>query len=225
LLTKPACILASGLCHFQESISPFKKPNIFMHTFIGTIIILFFVLVTAVTIWGMIRLRQMGLLQGFMRGKWVASTLSLLFLVQFIVASIALIVGARWATPVMRYTIILWLVYLWIYGLGQLIKLWGVLHDDQATRLSDFMGRDQFFDQLINKTVEMNAAKAYIQPVAGHDTEETGQAAPGSEMVDLLNDEFFFEIVLPVVIRKKIRRKLIGLAIHTAIFIIFLMLL
>jgi hypothetical protein len=75
------------------------------------------------------------------------------------------------------------------------------------------MGRDRFFDDLINKSVEWSkTSNAKAEGVEG------GEASSDAIWEELINDEEWFASVFPDAVREKIRRKVIAMIVHTVIF-------
>ena len=165
-------------------------------------------------------LRKMNLLTGFLRGKWLLGVLTGLFTVSFIVCAIAMLREAEWAVPALTYTIYLWLAYIWLNSLKKIWNLVVLLRWDKAKSISQFMGRSAFFDQLLEKTVELSARSAHPE------AEEPGEAhaVTDSAWEDLINDEEWFKEVFPGAVRQKIRRSVTGLLVLTAIFVLILVL-
>jgi hypothetical protein len=50
---------------------------------IAVFLVVFFLFLIGVLVWGVIRLRRLGLLAGFMRGKWLLSLLTIAFVLYF----------------------------------------------------------------------------------------------------------------------------------------------
>jgi len=187
---------------------------------IAVFLIFLFVVLIAVAVWAFHLLHKVGLLATFMRGKWLGSLLSGLFVIQFIVTGIAMLMQVDWAVPVMCYTIYLWLIYVWCYGLKDILKFVLLLKTEKATSISQFIGRSEQFDELIEKSIALSKESG------NSTTEEEGgaHAVTDSSWENLLNDEDWFKEVFPYALRKKIKRKVIGLLVHTAIFVVILIL-
>ena len=84
---------------------------------VAILILIMFTFIIGIGIWAGIQIRKVGLLKALLLDKWALGILTGLFIVQFLVDAIALLAGVEWAVPATRYTIYLWLVYLWLYGL------------------------------------------------------------------------------------------------------------
>jgi hypothetical protein len=187
---------------------------------IAVSLILFFIVIIAAGIWAFSRLHKMGLLKLFMQGQWLLGLLTTSFIFLFIVCGVGLMMKAAWAAPVLYYTICFWLVYVWLYNLKTLLKMFALLKDDEAKSISHFMGRSKFFDELIHKSIELSNKGTYETP----ENPDDPHAVRDGSMDVLLNDEELFKEVFPMAVRKKIKRKMIGLLVHTAIFVVFLIL-
>ncbi|PHN04308.1 hypothetical protein [Flavilitoribacter nigricans] len=186
-------------------------------TIIAIFIISFFVLMIGVGIWGFIKLNKIGLLQGFMRGKWLASLLTSLLVIAFLTGSVGLLAKSSWAQPLLVYTIYIWLVYVWLYNLRIILNMVALLQNEKPTSISHFMGRSQFYDDLIHKTIELSK-----NPEGEEDDGQEAHAASDPPLEEMLNDETMFPLLFQIGIRRKIKRKLIGLLIHTVIFLTIL---
>ena len=181
---------------------------------IAFILLFYFLFVPLVLVVLAIRLRFTSLLALLLKYKWPLVLLTLAFTAVFIVGAIGLWRGAEWAVPVLSYAIYGWLVYLWLYNGNELLKLVALLKWEEARSISQFMGRSEFFDQLIYQLIELS--KRSGSP--GTKEEEPARAATDSDFEAVLNDEELFQEVFPDAVRKKIRRKLIGLLVHTVLF-------
>jgi hypothetical protein len=155
-----------------------------------------------------------------MRGQLLLSLLSLLFVIAFITSGIAMLMQAEWAVPVLCYTIYGWLIYVWLYGLKKLLDLVALLKFETAQSVSQLMGRSKLFDEVIEKSIELSKQSSHPD---SEDAEEAN-AVSDTEWENLINDEEWFKEVFPYAIRKRIKRKVIGLLVHTAIFVVILML-
>lgn len=189
-------------------------------TIIASIIIFFFTVAIAVLIFALYRLKGFGLLRLFLRGKWLLSLLTLAFVGSFLTGAVGLLMDHPWAAPLLVYTICGWIIYLWAYNLKLLWNMYALLKWEKATSLSQIVGRSRFFDELINKTIAISNTGAAVA-----DTETGGHAVRDSEWEALLHNEAFFQEVFPIAIRKKMRKKTIGLMVHTIINLIMLALL
>lgn len=189
-------------------------------TIIASIIIFFFTVAIAVLIFALYRLKGFGLLRLFLRGKWLLSLLTLAFVGSFLTGAVGLLMDRPWAAPLLVYTICGWVIYLWAYNLKLLWNMYALLKWEKATSLSQIVGRSRFFDELINKTIAISNTGAAVA-----DTETGGHAVRDSEWEALLHNEAFFQEVFPIAIRKKMRKKTIGLMVHTIINLIMLALL
>jgi hypothetical protein len=185
---------------------------------IALFLIFYFTFVTLATAFAALFLRKTGLLSLLMKYKWPLALLTLAFTVLFYVGSIGLWRGAAWAAPLLTYTLYGWLVYLWLYNLSILMKWVALLKWENARRFSDFMGRSAFFDALIHRLIALSNRSA-SQPAE----EEAAHAVSDSNFEAVLNDEDLFREAFPDAIRKKIRRKLIGLLVHTFVFVLILL--
>ncbi|MEN0002569.1 MAG: hypothetical protein AAF798_00450 [Bacteroidota bacterium] len=191
-----------------------------METAIGIFVIFFFVFVTVAAARAMVYLHRQGLLKGLLRGRWLTGALTLFFILQFIVVGIAMVAGAAWATPVMRYTIILWLVYCWVYGMGKAFRLWSVLQNEELRSFGDFMGRDAYLDELMMKAINISLQEGYTP--SDTTASEPINLATNTRSVDVFNDEDYFKTALPIAIRRKIKRGMLGLLVQTAFFLLIL---
>lgn len=198
-----------------------KRKNIMVNTIIAILLIFTIIVLTGVTIFAFIQIKRMGLFKTFMQGQWVLGLLSLLFVASFIGNAIGLLLHAEWAEAGLRYTIYLWLVYVWAYGLNKLLGMAALLHDDEAKSVSQLMGRSKLFDEVLEKSIELSRTAGHATP---EDPEEA-HAASDPEWEALINDEEWFREVLPTAVRKKVKRKFTGLLFHTAFFVIILLLL
>lgn len=187
---------------------------------IAVFLIFIFIVLIAIAVWAFVRLNKMGLLSTFMQGQWLGSLLSGLFVILFIGTGIAMLMQVEWAMPVMCYTIYGWLIYVWLYGLNKILKMVVLLKTEEAKSVSQLMGRSKLFDELIEKTIAMTRES---QSVAT-EVEGDAHAVTDSEWENLINDEDWFKEVFPYALRKKIKRKVIGLLVHTAIFVVILIL-
>ena len=79
-------------------------------TLIAAFIILFFTLVVVIGTWALIRLKKIGLLKGFMQGKWLLSLLTTILMISFFTSSIGLLIGTPWARSLLVNTIYVWLI-------------------------------------------------------------------------------------------------------------------
>lgn len=181
---------------------------------IAFILLFYFLFVPLVVVISAVSLRLTGLLALLLKYKWPLVLLTLAFTAVFIAGAIGLWRGAEWAVPVLSFAIYGWLVYLWLYNLRALLKLVALLKWEKARSISQFMGRSEFFDKLIYQLIELS--KRSGSPAT--EEEETAYAAPDSDFEAVLNDEELFQEVFPDAVRKKIRRKLIGLLVHTVLF-------
>lgn len=186
-------------------------------TIIAIIIIFFFTLAVGGLTWALIRLKGTGLLTIFMRGKWLLSILSFAFIASFFTSAIAMLMGKAWATPFLIYTIYGWLVYLWLYNLKMLWDMYVLLKSEKAKSVSQLMGRSQVFDEIIEKSIELSKTSS-VPPEPGADA----HAVRDAQWEEVLNDEGLFQEVFPMAIRKKMRKKIIGLTVHTIIFLVIL---
>lgn len=186
-------------------------------TIIAIIIIFFFTLAVGGLTWALIRLKGTGLLAIFMRGKWLLSILSFAFIASFFTSATAMLMGKAWATPFLIYTIYGWLVYLWLYNLKMLWDMYVLLKSEKAKSVSQLMGRSQVFDEIIEKSIELSKTSS-VPPEPGADA----HAVRDAQWEEVLNDEGLFQEVFPIAIRKKMRKKIIGLTVHTIIFLIIL---
>ncbi len=186
-------------------------------TIIAIIIIFFFTLAVGGLTWALIRLKGTGLLTIFMRGKWLLSILSFAFIASFFTSAIAMLMGKAWATPFLIHTIYGWLVYLWLYNLKMLWDMYVLLKSEKAKSVSQLMGRSQVFDEIIEKSIELSKTSS-VPPEPGADA----HAVRDVQWEEVLNDEGLFQEVFPIAIRKKMRKKIIGLTVHTIIFLIIL---
>lgn len=190
-------------------------------TIIASIIIFFFTVAIAVLIFALYRLKGFDLLRLFLQGKWLLSLLTLAFVGSFLTGAVGLLKDRLWAAPLLVYTICGWIIYLWVYNLKLLWNMYALLKWEKATSLSQIVGRSRFFDELINKTIAISNTSTAVTDTA--DTE--GHAVRDSEWEALLHNEAFFQEVFPIAIRKKMRKKTIGLMVHTIINLIMLALL
>lgn len=189
-------------------------------TIIAIFIIFIFTLAIAGLIYALIRLKGLGMLALFallMRGKWLLSMLSFAFIATFFTSAIAMLMGKDWATPLLVYTIYGWLVYVWLYNLKLLWNMYALLKWEKAQSVSQLMGRSKVFDELIEKSIEISKTST-VPPEPGADA----HAVRDAQWEKVLNNEEFFQEVFPIAIRKKMRKKLIGLSIHTIIFLVIL---
>jgi hypothetical protein len=79
------------------------------------------------------------------------------------------------------------------------------------------MGRSALFDTLIDKSIAISKTGS-VPAVPGADAHSVRDA----QWEEVLNDENLFLEVFPTAIRKKIRKKIIGLLVHTIIFLAIL---
>lgn len=188
---------------------------------IAVFLIFIFMVLIAIAVWSFIRLHKLGLLTGFMQGQWLLSLLSGVFVVFFIVNGIALLMQVEWAVPAMCYTIYFWLLYVWLYGLKKILDLVVLLKFEKAKSISQLMGRSKFFDELLEKSIALSTKS--VPPAM--ETSGEAHAVTDSPWEALINDEEFFKETFPYALRKKIKRKVIGLLVQTAIFVVILVLL
>lgn len=187
-------------------------------TITAVFLILFFSLLIGIVVVAFFVLQKTGLLASFMKGKWLLSLLSFGFIIAFIAGGIGLLARSEWAVPLLRYTIYGWLAYLWLYGLGKLVGMWTLLRQEEATTISQFAGRDPFFDEVLEKSIEFGKRSIHPEP----ESDEMPHAITDSPMEEMMNDEELFEELFPFAIRRKMKRKMIGLLIHTAIMLLIL---
>ncbi|MEZ4994047.1 MAG: hypothetical protein R2824_26715 [Saprospiraceae bacterium] len=185
---------------------------------IAVFILFFFVVVIAFSVWAFSRMHKIGLLRGFMKGKWLLSFLTLTFLVAFIASAIGLLTRADWAVPLLRYTVSGWLPYVWIYGLNKLLGMAATLKFEQATSLSQFVGRDKYFDEVLEKSIALSKESGHAVPESPDDA----HGVTDSPLEEMLNDEELFRELFPIALRRKIKRQVIGLLIHTIIMLAIL---
>lgn len=186
-------------------------------TIIAVSVIIFFTLVIAVGTFSLIGLNKLGLLKGFMQGKWLASLLTSVLMILFFVSAIGLLVGTTWASPLMTYTIYVWLVYVWLYNLNIILGMLTLLKTEKPRSISHFMGRSEFFDNLIEKSIDLSNTSSGME-----ETEDGAHAVSDSPLEEMLNDENTFPELFQIGIRRKMKRKLIGLIVHTVILFIIL---
>ncbi|KAA3621314.1 MAG: hypothetical protein DWQ02_27980 [Bacteroidetes bacterium] len=187
---------------------------------IGIFILISFTFIILFGTFTFIRLHKMGLLIMFMKGKWLSGLLTTGFFGLFLTCGVGLIAQISWAGPILFYTIIFWLIYVWLYNLKTLLNMYAFLTNDKGKSISHYMGRSKFFDTLIHKTIEMSDQGPYQSP---EDPAEPHAVRDGSLDV-LLNDEETFQELFPIAIRRKMKRKVTGLLIHTAISVLILFL-
>ena len=186
---------------------------------IAVFLIFFFLVLIAITAWSFTRIHQMGMLKLFLQDKWLGSLLSGLFVMLFLVGGVALLMQAEWAVPVLRYTIYGWLVYVWLYGLKKLGDMILLLRYEKAKSMSQFVGRSKFFDELIAKTIVLSKrSQSLAAPATGE-----GTAVSDSSWEAMLDDEALFGEIFHQALRKRIRRRVIGLVVHTFIFLLILL--
>lgn len=186
---------------------------------IALFLMFYFTFVTLVAAFSALFLRKTGLLSLLMKHKWPLALLTLTFTVLFYAGGIGLWRGDAWAAPLLTYTLYGWLVYLWLYNLSILLKWVALLKWENASRFSDFMGRSAFFDALIHQLIALSNRSA-SQPA---EEEEAAHAVSDSNFEAVLNDEDVFREAFPDAIRKKIRRKAIGLLVHTLVFVLIIL--
>lgn len=187
---------------------------------IAFILLLYFTFAILVVVISAIRLRRLGmlaLLALFLKYKWRMALLTLAFTIVFVIGAIGLWRGAGWAVPVLTYAIYGWLVYLWAYNLNELWKLLALLNWEEARSFSQFVGRSEFFDKLIYQLIELSNRSG------SPEREGPAHAAADSDFESVLNNEELFQEAFPDAVRKKIRRKCIGLLVHTLVFLAMLM--
>ncbi len=187
---------------------------------IGIFILISFAFIILFGTFSFIRLHKMGLLKMFMKGKWLSGLLTTGFFILFLTCGAGLIAEASWAAPILFYTMIFWLIYVWLYNLKVLLNMFLMLKYDRGNSISHYMGRSKFFDTLIHKAIEMSNQGPYQSP---EDSGEPHAVRDGS-LDALLNDEETFKNLFPIAIRRKMKKKMKGLLIHTAISILILFL-
>lgn len=188
---------------------------------IAVFIIFTFSVIIAFGIFSFIRLHKTGLFMLFMRGKWLLSLLTTTLMILFIVCSVAILMNKNRAVPVLFYTICIWLVYVWLYNLKSLFNLFVILRFDKGKTISHYMGRSKFFDELIGKAIELSNKGNYPDP----ETEDEPHAVRDASLEALLNDEEKFQELFPIAIRRKMKRKFVGLVVHTVVLVAILLLL
>lgn len=186
---------------------------------IAFVLIFYFGFVTLFSVVAAIFLRKTGLLSLLLKDKWLWSVLTAAFTVSFIACGIGLWKETDWAVPVLSYTIYGWIGYLWVYNLKQVYQWVAVLKWDKANSVSQLMGRSKFFDDLIAQLIEMSKQSGHTKTEANG----TAHAVTDSSLEAILDDEDFFKEEVPKYLRKKIRRKVIGLLVHTLILLMMLM--
>lgn len=186
-------------------------------TLIAAFIILFFTLVVVIGTWALIRLKKIGLLKGFMQGKWLLSLLTSILMISFFVSSIGLLIGTSWARSLLVNTIYVWLIYVWLYNLKVIAGMWTMLQVENPKSISHFMGRSPFFDELVHKSIDLSNT-----PSKTAESGESAHPVTDSPLEAMLNDENTFPELFQIGMRRKIRKKLIGLVVQTIIFIVIL---
>jgi hypothetical protein len=187
---------------------------------IGIFLIVAFTFIILFGTISFVGIHKMGLFKSFMRGKWLLGLLTTAFMGIFMACGVGLIKQAFWATELLFYTIILWLVYVWLYNLKMLFNMYVLLKFDRGSSISHYMGRSKFFDGLIHKAIELSNKGPYAAP----EGPEGPHAVRDGSLDVLLNDEETFQNLLPIAIRKKMKKKFTGLLIHTMIFLVILLL-
>lgn len=187
-------------------------------TITAVFLLLFFFLLIGIMVIASTILHKTGLLAGFMKGRWLLSLLTISFVGAFVAGGIGLLTKADWAVPLLRYTIYGWLIYLWLYGLNKLFGMWALLRQEEATTLSQFAGRDPFFDEVLEKSIEFSKRSTHPEPAS----DEMPHGVTDSPLEEMMNDEELFEDLFPIAIRRKMKRKVIGLLIHTVIMLLIL---
>lgn len=209
-----SCISGSlTIDHFQNS-------KFMLTKIIGIFILISFSFILLFGTFAFVRLHKMGMFKIFMQGKWLLGLLTTSFIGLFLVCGVGLIKGTSWAPPVLFYTIIFWLIYVWLYNLKILLNMFVLLKYDRGKSISHYMGRSRFFDALIDKAVEMSNQGPYTAPA----TAEEPHAVRDGSLDVLLNDEETFQNLFPIAIRRKMKKKFKGLLIHTIISLIILLL-
>lgn len=191
-----------------------------INTIIALFLIISFILIIGIGIWAFQKLHKTGLLKTFLKGKILLSVLTMIFVVSFIVSSIGLIVGSTWAGPLLFYTLIGWLIYVWAYNMKAILNLFMLMKEERPRGISQFMGRSEFFDELVHKSIELDNQANYPAP----ENEEEAHAVRDGSLEELLNDEEAFGDLFPYAIRRKLKRKIIGLVVHTVIYVVILIL-
>ncbi len=186
---------------------------------IAILLLLFFLFLTGIGVWAFSMLHKMGLMNRFMKGKWLASILTVAFIALFLVSGIGLLFRFSWALPLLQYTIYGWLAYLWVYNLTKIIGTVVWLKTEKAKSVDQLIGRNPFFDDLVGKTMAFNSVRTVAE------TSEEGQPVTDPSLDDLMHNEELFAALLPRAIRRKLIRKTIGLIIHTVIMVGLLLLL
>lgn len=186
-----------------------------MVTKIIAILLLFItILLIAVTGWSFFMVNKIGLLKTFLKNKWALGLLSAAFVVMFLVSGTGVLLGVAWALPALRYTLGGWILYIWLYNVKAIFDLIAVLKWEKATTISQFMGRSELFDKVLEKSIELSRQGTHAAPEADDDAHAVSDAA----WEELLGDEQFYREVMPAAIRQRIRRKVIGLLVLTVIF-------